>query len=83
MDWAGFVSWSFPLRVIGANSIVAYCMEHLISGFIVTSFKKHLGADVFKEFGPKYEPLVTGITLLVVFWLILFWMYRRKIFVRI
>ena len=58
-------------------------MEHLISGFIVKSFQTHLGKDVFQQFGTRYEPLVTGITLLAVFWLILFWMYRRKIFVRI
>ena len=82
-DWIGFVSWSFPLLVIGANSIVAYCMAHLIEHFVVKSFQIHLGADVFRYFGPKYEPLVTGIALLVVFWLILFWMYRKRVFVRV
>jgi heparan-alpha-glucosaminide N-acetyltransferase len=82
-DAIGHPGWSFPLRVIGANSIAAYCMAHLIEGFIVSSFKTHLGKDVFKVFGDAYEPLVTGIVVLAVFWLILFWMYRRKIFLRI
>ncbi|HSQ54741.1 MAG TPA: hypothetical protein VLM40_03270, partial [Gemmata sp.] len=82
-DWMGFVSWSFPLLVIGANSIVAYCMAHLIEHFVVKSFQIHLGPNVFRYFGPKYEPLVTGIALLCVFWLILFWMYRKRVFVRI
>jgi predicted acyltransferase len=81
-DWIGYAGWTFPLRVIGANSIVAYCAAHLIENFILTSFRIHFGADVFKQFG-AYEPFVSGLAVLVVLWLILFWMYRQKIFVRI
>jgi predicted acyltransferase len=83
LDIAQLRAWAYPLRVIGANSIVAYCMAHLINGFVVRSFKIHLGPEIFKSFGDPYEPLVTGIALLVVQWLILFWMYRKGIFVRI
>ncbi|MBI3411862.1 MAG: DUF5009 domain-containing protein [Planctomycetes bacterium] len=83
MDIAGFQAWAFPLKVIGMNSIAAYCMAHLIGGFVLTSFRKHLGGDLFKVFGPNYEPLVTGIALLGVYWLILYWMYRRGLFLRI
>lgn len=82
-DMIGHAGWTFPLRVIGANSIVAYCMEHLISGFVLTSMKVHLGPDVFKSDTPEYEPLRAGIAVLTVFWLILLWMYRKRIFVRI
>lgn len=74
--------WAFPLKVIGANSIAAYVGSHLIEGFVVGSFKTHLGADVFARAG-AYEPVVTGAVLLAVYWLILFWMYRRRVFVRI
>ncbi|MFM8275360.1 MAG: DUF5009 domain-containing protein, partial [Gemmata sp.] len=66
----------------GANSIAAYVGEHLIKGFVLGSFKTHLGQNVFGQFGP-YEPLASGFAVLTVFWLILLWMYRRKIFVRI
>ena len=37
----------------------------------------------FQVFGLVYEPLLTGAAVLLIFWLILFWMYRRKIFLRI
>lgn len=74
--------WAFPLKVIGANSIAAYCIAHLIDGFIRASFKTHLGQNVFARAGP-YEPLVSGAAVLAVFWLILFWMYHRRIFLRI
>ncbi len=74
--------WGFPLKVIGANSIAAYVMAHLIRKFIVQSFKIHFGADVF-SYWPQYEPLVSGFTVLIVYWLILFWLYRRKVFIKI
>ncbi|MBX3400363.1 MAG: DUF5009 domain-containing protein [Gemmataceae bacterium] len=75
--------WSYPLRVIGANSIVAYVGSHLVEGFVLASFKTHLGAEVFQRFGKEYEPFVSGVALLAVYWLILWWMYRNKIFVRL
>ncbi|HKB34988.1 MAG TPA: DUF5009 domain-containing protein [Gemmataceae bacterium] len=83
MDAAGYQSWAFPLKVIGANSIVAYCMAHLIEDFIITSFQTHLGAGVFEMLGPAYAPLLSGATVLLVYWLILWWMYRRGVFLRI
>jgi hypothetical protein len=33
--------------------------------------------------GPPFEPVLRGAAVLVVFWLIPYWMYRRKIFLRI
>jgi predicted acyltransferase len=43
----------------------------------------NLGSNVFKLFGDAYEPFVHGAAVLLVLWLLLFWMYRRKIFLRI
>jgi predicted acyltransferase len=83
IDVLGLKGWSFPFRVIGANSIAAYCLSHLLEGFIVSSLKTHLGRDVFQVLGPDYAPMVQGIATLLVLWLILFWMYRRKLYVRI
>jgi predicted acyltransferase len=82
-DMQGWRAWAFPLVVIGANSIAIYCLVHLIDGFIIGSFRTHLGRDVFRVGGTAFEPLLEGAAALVVFWLILFWMYRRRIFIRI
>jgi predicted acyltransferase len=79
----GLRAWAFPLIVIGMNSIAIYCLVHLIDGFIIRSIKTHLGQDIFQYFGTRYEPLLTGAAALIVFWLILYWMYRRRIFLRI
>ena len=83
IDAVGYRAWAFPLKVIGANSIVAYCMAHLIDDFIIHSFQTHLGAGIFQVLGPAYVPLLSGAAVLLVYWLILFWMYRRQVFVRI
>ncbi len=75
--------WAFPLVVIGMNSIAAYMMAHLFERFIVDSFRIHLGAHFFEFAGVGLAPLMQGIAVLLVYWLMLYWMYRRKLFLRI
>ena len=79
----GFRRWAFPLVVVGVNSIAAYMIAHLFEPFIASSFRIHLGQSVFETFGEAWQPLVQGIVVLTMYWLFLFWMYRRKIFLRI
>ncbi len=83
IDWWGRKDWAFPIVVIGMNSIAAYCIAHLFDGFIGKALKTHLGQDAFKLFGDAYEPLVHGAAILFFLWLILFWMHRRKLFLKI
>lgn len=83
IDWWGRKGWAFPIVVIGMNSIAAYCIAHLFDGFIGKALKTHLGQDAFKLFGDAYEPLVHGAAILFFLWLILFWMHRRKLFLKI
>jgi predicted acyltransferase len=83
LDVSGFRGWAFPLVVIGMNSIAAYCLSHLIDGFIASSLKTHLGHEIFDALGTPYRSLLEGGAVLFVLWLILFWMYRRGIFLRI
>ena len=82
-DVIRFRVWAFPLIVIGMNSIAAYCMAHLFEGFIGDAVKRHLPANTFTYFGKPYQPLIFGACVFLVLWLILLWMYRRKIFLRI
>jgi predicted acyltransferase len=79
----GYRKWAFPLVVIGMNSIAAYLVAHLFDRFIVDSFRIHLGPHAFQVFGPALEPLMQGAAVLLTYWLILFWMYRRKLFLRV
>jgi predicted acyltransferase len=49
--------------------------------FLISSLHTHLGG-FFAPFG-RYQPLAIGIAVLLIYWLILFWMYRRRIYLRI
>ena len=75
--------WAFPLVVIGMNSIAAYLIAHLWERFTVDSFRIHLGAHFFQVLGTGLEPLLRGMAVLLVYWLFLYWMHRRGIFLRI
>lgn len=76
-------AWAFPLVVIGMNSIAAYCIAHLFETFIAQNLAVHLGRNFFEFAGAAYEPFFHGAAVLLIFWLILLWMYRRKLFLRI
>src|SRR5580658_9291494 len=83
IDVKGYRRWSFPLVVVGMNSIAAYLIAHLWEDFIVENLHINLGYSIFRIFGIGLEPLMVGISVMLTYWLILYWMYRRKIFLRI
>jgi predicted acyltransferase len=83
IDWAGWRRWAFPAVVVGMNSIAAYAMIHLIAHWTLEALHRHFGTAMFEAFGPAYRPLVEDLTVGAIIWLICFWMYRRRIFLRI
>ena len=74
---------AFPLVVVGMNSIAAYLIASLCGEFVEGSFRIHLGMRVLNVFGAAVEPVVLGSLTLLTYWLVLYWMYRKKIFLRI
>jgi predicted acyltransferase len=58
-------------------------MAELLESFIIRSLQTHLGQNVFMVAGPPFEPLLLGAGTMLVLWLILYWMYRRKLFLKI
>jgi len=79
----GFKKWAFPLVVVGMNSIAAYMIAHLFENFIASSFRINLGPHFFAFWGSGLEPFLEGAAVLLGYWLILLWMYRRKLFLKI
>ena len=82
-DDARLTRWSFFFRVIGANSIVAYVMSWTIEGWLKQAIERHFGFAIRAWVAEPYRAFFLGCLVLLVFWLILQWLYRRKIFVRI
>jgi len=90
IDIEGACRWSFPLTVVGMNSIAAYCMSQLLKPWVRNTFKIHAGQGVFdgkffslQLFDPIYSPILESLAFLTFLWLICWWMYRRKIFLKI
>jgi predicted acyltransferase len=80
--------WTFPLVVVGVNSIAIYCMSMMLKPWTARTLETHFGKDVFKDFGlgyipPEFAPTVQAVLVGMVFWLACLWMYRNKVFVRI
>ena len=83
IDLKGYRRWAFPLVVVGMNSIAAYLLVHLCEEFLIRNLHINLGYQLFQIFGPGLEPLMMGIAVMFLYWLILLWMYRKRIFLRI
>jgi predicted acyltransferase len=80
IEWAGWKRWAFPLVVVGVNSIAMYCMYQLFKPWILRTLKIHLGGDLFAG---TYGPIIADASVLLVLWLFCYWMYRRKLFLKI
>ena len=86
--------WSWPLMIVGMNSIAMYVMAQLMKSWVGGALKTHLATiDAlsgwehginFVLFGdyPFATPLGHAARLFGL-WLICVWLYRRKIFVRV
>jgi len=75
--------WAFPLLVIGTNSIAAYVIAETMVGYIRKMLLIHFGENFPYIIGEAYAPLVLGSAVLLVEWLFLLWLYRKKIFIKI
>ncbi len=83
IEWKGWRRWAFPLVVVGMNSIAVYVMSWTMSGFFGNVLDRHFGRAISVMAGPIFQPVLHGFAVMLIFWFILFWMYRRKIFLRI
>jgi heparan-alpha-glucosaminide N-acetyltransferase len=83
IDVKRHVRIAFPLIVVGTNSIAAYLLSEMSGGFVQSSFRINLGASALNLFGVALQPVFLGTLTLCVYWLILFWMFRNKVFIRI
>ncbi len=83
IDILGWRRWTWPLVVVGMNSIVIYCLSELLAPWIAATLKTHFGQHLFDLFGQNYAPITESVFVLLVLWLICAWMYRQRIFVRI
>lgn len=83
IDIKGWKAWAFPCVVVGMNSIAMYVMAQLCKPFISGSIKIHAGPNIFESFGKPYAPIFEFSVFLLIIWLVTYWMYQRKLFLKI
>jgi len=79
IDVLGFRKWAFGFVVIGMNAITVYMAVHIINfrnigGAFVEGLEKYIG---------DWYPFIHALAGFTVVWLILWWMYRKKTFIKI
>ena len=80
IDVLGYIKWAFFFRVIGMNSILIY-MSDL---FINWKYTTHgFFAWASQLIGNPFNAVLLAICLVVVKWGFLYFMYRKKIFLRV
>jgi len=65
------------------NSIIAYAISYIFPAFAFNSLRRIFGNGVFEVLGDAYEPFLYGCAVFTLYWLLLYVLYRRRIFVRI
>jgi len=80
IEGVGWRAWAFPFVVVGMNSIAMYVMAQLLKPWVGQTLKIHLGTGPFD--GPGGVVLLNAAVLLVL-WLVCWWMYRRRLFLKI
>lgn len=83
IDLRGWTRVAFPFLVVGMNSIAMYVIVHVADRYTMDALHIHLGTAPFAWLGPTFVPVLTGVAALAIFWLMLLWMYRRRLFLRI
>ncbi len=79
IDVWGLKKWAFPFVVIGMNAIAVYMATHVFNF-------RHIG-DIFVNGLDKYvgdwSSFIHAVAAFAVIWLIMWWMYRKKTFIKI
>ena len=80
IEYAGIRKPMFPLVVVGMNSLFIYCLHELQTEWVGHAVGVFSGGYKFLGI---FGPVAQTCSVVAVFWLIAYWMYRRGIFVKV
>jgi len=76
----GFHKAVFPLVVVGMNSMFIYCLDILIENWLDGAVAVFSGSYTFLG---KWGPVAQATTVFLAMWYLCYWLYRRRIVVKI
>ena len=80
MDVLGWKKWAKPLKVVGLNSITIYMAQRIISFGGINNFFFKGFASLFPE---PVGKVILAATYMLVCWLFLYFLYKKKIFLKV
>ena len=80
VDVKGWRRWTFPLRVVGMNAIAIYMLQAIVDFRKVAKFFLGGLADSVPE---AFSPVVLAAGYFVSCWLVLWFLYRKKTFLKV
>jgi predicted acyltransferase len=75
-----YKKWAFFFVVIGMNPITIYLTERIVNFRSATSFLFGGIADLLPE---KWAPLIDGIGITTIAWVFLYFLYKKKVFLKV
>jgi len=76
----GYRKWAFPLVVVGMNSIFIYFVSEVLFQWL----DRAVGVFTFHyNFIGKLAPVAQATTVLLVMWCMCYWLYKRRIFLKL
>lgn len=81
IDVWGYTKWAFPFVVFGMNAIFIYISQSVFGGFSVLN--NSIFGGLVHIFPTDAQPLINSITFTFTGWLILYFLYRKKIFFKV
>lgn len=73
--------WAFGFVILGANAITIYVAWHLFHGAFAQAGSALTGG--LEKHTQNYYPLIHAASTFAIAWLMLYWMYRKKTFIKV
>lgn len=76
----GYRKWTFPLVVVGANSIFIYSLGQVLKGWL----SRAVGVFTFNfTWLGDFAPVAQSCATLLVMWYLCYWLYKKQIFFKL
>jgi predicted acyltransferase len=82
IDVIGFRGWTFPLVVVGLNSIGIYVAAGVLTGVVAKAFRP-FAQPFLEDLQPEWQPVGTSVLVVLGLWLLCYWLYRQRIFFKV
>jgi predicted acyltransferase len=76
----GFQKWTFPFRVIGLNSITIYLLQQIVPFQTISNYFFGGAANMLPE---AWGAVLLSAGYIVICWLVLYFLYKKKVFLKI